>query len=119
MAMPFVLSTVAGFAICFAITLITGKKEAWDAGLYFYAGIPIMCVIAFALGFKFPVKAWRWALGIALGQSIAMVIGGGSLSLWPLSIIAMTIVSAPQLVAALLGSAHARRTAAKPEKSGP
>jgi hypothetical protein len=69
-----------------------------------------MCVIAFGLGWKFPVKAWRWALGIALGQSVAMVMSGGSLSLWPLAIIAMTVLSLPQLAAALLGSRYARKS---------
>ena len=108
-SIAFALSAVTGFAACLAITLATGKKEAWDSGLYFIVGIPIMCVIAFGLGWKFPVKAWRWALGIALGQSVAMLLGGGTLSLWPLAVVAMTILSLPQLAAALLGSRLARK----------
>jgi hypothetical protein len=107
-SIAFALSATAGFAVCIAITLATGKKEAWDSGLYFTIGIPLMCVIAFGLGWKFPEKAWRWALGIALGQSVAMLLGGGSLSLWPLAIVAMTILSLPQCVAALLGSRLSR-----------
>ena len=105
----FALSALTGFAVCFGITLVTGRKEAWDSGLYFTLGIPIMCVIAFGLGWKFPEKAWRWALGIAIGQSVAMLLGGGSLSLWPLAIVAMIILSLPQLAAALLGSGLARK----------
>ena len=109
-AVPFALSAVAGLAVCLAITFATGKKEAWDSNLYFTVGIPAMCVLAFAIGYVFPVKAWRWAVGIALGQSIALLLGGGSLSLWPLTIVAMTILSLPQLVAALVGSGLARRS---------
>ena len=103
------LSAITGFAVCLAITLATGKKEAWDSGLYFTIGIPIMCVIAFGLGWKFPQRVWRWALCIAIGQSVAMLLGGGSLSLWPLAIIAMTILSLPQLAAALLGSKYSQK----------
>jgi len=105
----FALSTVTGLAVCLAITFAAGKKEAWDSTLYFTVGIPVMCVLAFAIGYAFPEKAWRWALGIALGQSIALLLFGGSLALWPLTIVAMTILSLPQFAAALLGSALARR----------
>lgn len=113
---PFAISAIAGFAVCLAITVATEKKEAWDSSLYFAVGIPIMCLFAFALGYVFPAKAWRWAFGMAIGQSIAMVIGGGSLSLWPLSIIAMTILSLPQLVAALVASGIANgKESAPPE----
>ena len=105
----FARAALAGFAVCLTIMLATGRKEAWDSGLYFTVGIPIMCAIAFGLGWKFPVKAWRWALGIAIGQSVAMLLGGGSLSLWPLAIVAMTILSLPQFGAALLGSRYSRK----------
>ena len=113
-SIAFALSAITGFAVCLAITLATGKKEAWDSGLYFTLGMPLMCAVAFGLGWKFPEKAWRWALGIAIGQSVAMALGSGSLSLWPLAIVAMTILSLPQLVAALVGSRLARRSRSDP-----
>ena len=106
--LPFAISAIAGFAVCLAITVATGKKEAWDSSLYFAVGIPVMCVLAFAVGYVFPAKAWRWAFGMAIGQSVAILMGGGSLSLWPLAIIAMTILSMPQLVAALVASGIAK-----------
>ncbi len=111
---PFAISAIAGLAVCLAITVATGKKEAWDSSLYFVVGIPVMCLLAFAIGYVFPAKAWRWAFGMAVGQSIAMLIGGGSLSLWPLAIIAMTILSLPQLVAALVASGIAKRKESVP-----
>jgi hypothetical protein len=46
---------------------------------------------------------------MALGQSIVLLMGGGSLSLWPLSIVAMVVLSVPQLAAAIVGSRMARR----------
>ncbi len=111
-AVAFTLAFVAGFAACLAVTVVTGRKEAWDSSLYFVAAMPAMTVAALALGYWFPAGAWRWALGIALGQSVAMAIGGGSLSLWPLALIAMTVLSLPQLAAALVASTFSPRKAA-------
>lgn len=109
--LAYVVSAAAGLAVCLAITLLSGRNEAWDSGYYFSAGIPLMCVVIVALSWKFPRRAWRWPLAMALGQSVAMVIGGGSASLWPLAIIAMTVVSVPQFIAALITSRIAKKRA--------
>lgn len=109
-ALPYAVSFIAGLAICLFITLTSGRKEAWDAPLYFTIGIPAMCVVIFAISYKFPQRAWRWALSMAIGQSVAMVLGGGSASLWPLAIIAMTVVSLPQFIAARVASGIAQKT---------
>lgn len=108
--LPYAISAASGLAICLAITLVTGRKEAWDSSLYFVAGIPAMCAVAFAVGYAFPVRPWRWAAAMALGQSIAMALSGNSLSLWPLAIIAMTILSVPQFIASLVAGRISRRT---------
>jgi hypothetical protein len=100
---------VAGLVICLAVAKLGGRREPWDTSLYFVAGIPLMCAVAFALAYVFPLKAWRWVLSMAVGQSIALVLGGGSLSLWPLGMIAMTVLSLPQLAAAIIASKLARR----------
>jgi multisubunit Na+/H+ antiporter MnhB subunit len=109
--LPYVASFIAGLAICLLITMISGRKEAWDAPEYFTIGIPVMCLVIFALAYFFPQRAWRWALSMAIGQSLAMVLGGGSASLWPLAIIAMTVVSLPQFIVALIASRIARKRA--------
>jgi hypothetical protein len=100
----YVFSALAGFGVCFGITVVTGSKEAWDNGAYFSIGIPIMCLLIFGIGYKFPVKPWRWAAAQAVGQSIAISLAGNSLNLWPLSIMAMSILSMPQLGAAYIGA---------------
>jgi len=38
-----------------------------------------------------------------------MVMGGGSLSLWPLAIVAMTVLSLPRLGASILATRISRR----------
>jgi hypothetical protein len=102
--LPYVASFIAGLAICLSIALISGRKESWDAPIYFTIGIPAMCVVIFIISYRFPQRAWRWALSMAVGQSVAMVLGGGSASLWPLAIIAMTVVSLPQFIVARVAS---------------
>lgn len=107
--LPYVISFIAGLAVCLVITLMSGRKEAWDAPAYFTIGIPVMCLVIFALGYWFPQRAWRWVLCMAFGQSVAMVLGGGSASLWPLAIIAMTVVSVPQFIVAMIASGIAKK----------
>jgi hypothetical protein len=58
-ALPYVVSFVAGFAICFAVAKLGGRREPWDSSLYFVAGIPLMCVVSFALAYAYPLRAWR------------------------------------------------------------
>lgn len=110
---PFVLSALAGLAVCLAITFATGRKEAWDSEIYFSVGIPVMCATIFAIAYGFPERPWRWAMSMAAGQSVAMLSAGNSLSLWPLSIVAMTILSVPQLMTGSLASKLATRKSRK------
>lgn len=88
---------------------MSGSSEAWDSPLYFTVGIPLMCVAIFAISTSFPMRAWRWTVGMAFGQSVALLLGGGSLSLWPLSLIALSVVSIPQFIAGFAASRLARR----------
>lgn len=106
---PFVLAALAGLAVCLAITFATGRKEAWDSEVYFSVGIPVLCATIFAIGYRFPERPWRWTMSMAAGQTVAMLSAGNSLSLWPLSVVAMTILSVPQFIAGSLASQLATR----------
>jgi hypothetical protein len=110
-ALPYIVSLVAGFAICMAIRKVSGRLEMWDSSLYFVAGIPLMCIATFVLAYIYPVRAWRWVVSMAVGQSIVLLMVGGSLALWPLTIVALMILSLPQLAAAIVASKLARRRA--------
>jgi hypothetical protein len=102
MTVPLGLAATAGLVVWLAIGFIAGRREAWDSNLYFAVGIPVMCVIAFAIAYRFPRRAWLLAIAIAFGQSVGLLFSGGSLSLWPLTIVAMTVLSLPQLAAAIV-----------------
>lgn len=111
--LPYVLSAVAGLVICLAITATTGRSEAWDSGLYYAVGIPLMCAAIFIIAFLFPHKPWRWTLAMAAGQAASALFGGSSLSLWPLALIFMTIISIPQFASGWFGARLARHYSVK------
>lgn len=97
-------SFLCGLIVYLAIVLMTGRNEAWDDASYYVLGIPLMCIVAFVIGYRFPVKPWRWALWMAGGQAVGALLNGSSLSLLPFAIIFMVIISIPQFVAARFGS---------------
>ena len=116
-ALPYAVSAIAGLLVCFAITLISGRREAWDSRAYFVVGIPLMCAVNIALSYNFPKGAWRWTIAMAVGQSVAMVWGHvaadgfrpGTFALWPLSLIAMTVLSIPQFASGWVASWLSRK----------
>ena len=110
---PSAASALCGLIVYVLITVATGKNEAWDDGIYYSVGIPFMSVVAFVLGYLFPVKPWRWAASMAGGQVIGALMFGSSLNLLPLAMIFMTIISLPQLLAAFVGSKLAPKKASQ------
>lgn len=110
--LPYTAAVLAGLGICLAIAAFTNRNEAWDSGLYYSVGIPLMCLVILALAFFFPHKPWRWTLAMAAGQLASALFNGSSLSLWPLALIFMTFVSIPQFCAGWLGAWLARRYSA-------
>jgi hypothetical protein len=107
--LPYAAAALSGFVVCFSIAFATGRNEAWDSGYYFTVGIPVMCALIFAISYIFPRRPWRWTLAMAAGQALALALGGGSLNLWPLAIIAMAILSVPQFVCGQVASKLATR----------
>lgn len=108
---PFVATAVCGLVVYLSITVATGRNEAWDDAAYYSIGIPFMCIVAFVIGYLFPIKPWRWAASMACGQAIGALLHGSSLNLLPLAMIFMAVISTPQLIAAFIGSKLARRKA--------
>lgn len=102
--LPGAASFLCGLVVYLTIVLATGRNEAWDDSSYYVLGIPLMCVVAFVIGHRFPVRPWRWALWMAAGQALGALLNGSSLSLLPLALVFMVIISIPQFIAARLGS---------------
>lgn len=109
---PYAVTAACGLIVYVAITALAGVNEAWDDGSYYAIGIPLMCIVAFFVGARFPARPWRWAASMAGGQMVGALLGGSSLNLLPLALIFMAIISIPQFLAASLGSKLARKRAA-------
>lgn len=110
---PYAASSLCGLVVYVTIIMATGRNEAWDDGSYYLLGIPFMCIIAFVIGYLFPVKPWRWALGMAGGQMVGALLNGSSLSLLPFALIFMVVISIPQFIAVFFGSRLAAKKAAE------
>lgn len=108
---PYAASSLCGLIVYLAIIIASGKNEAWDDVSYFSIGIPLMCIATFVISYLFPSKPWRWALSMAAGQSVGAILHGSALTLLPLAMIFMTIISVPQFLAAFLGAKYAAQKA--------
>jgi hypothetical protein len=95
---PMAASALGGLIVVGSIELLTRRNEAIDDPAYYSLGIPLMCVVILLVTYQFPHRPWRWTVSMAAGQSTALLLGGSGLSLWPLAMIYMTIVSLPQFI---------------------
>lgn len=108
---PYATSFMAGLVVCLALSIAHGGQEAVDTAGYVPIGIPLMALAILVVSYLFPNRPWRWTLSMAAGQMTAMLLTGSSLSLWPIAMIAMLVVSIPQFVAGFVGAYFARRGA--------
>src|SRR5579885_2636853 len=87
------VAAAVGMAIWLGVCAVTGRKEAWDAGLYWSAAYPLALVVCAALGFFFPRSPWRWALTLFLAQFVAMLVRSREVgSLWPLGLMLLALL---------------------------
>jgi hypothetical protein len=96
----YLLAVAGGAAIWIVIAQVSGRKEAWDSGLYFSVGIPAVCALAFVLALFQPTRIWRWGILPMAGQLVAMLLTAGGGNLLPLGVILMGVLSVPAILAA-------------------
>ena len=87
---------VIGLTLEVGVTLITGRREAWDAGLYWTVGLPLAAVGAAMIGYTAAGRGWLATALIVPGQVAAMTIRSGSIGgLWPLMLVLSSVLSLP------------------------
>jgi hypothetical protein len=107
---PAVIAAAAGMLTWFAASLLSGRREAWDAPMYWTLAYPAALMVCAWLGYQHPKRAWMWALILFLAQFIAMCIRNREIgSLAPLGLIVMALLSLPGMLAATLGAAARRK----------
>ena len=98
-----------GAAVWILIALVSGRREAWDSGLYFAVGMPAVCLMAMAFAYREPRRPWRWGVLPLAGQLAWMVVSQGVGNMLPLGVIVFGILSIPSIVAAWIGAFLATR----------
>jgi hypothetical protein len=109
----YAVAVAAGVALWLAASAITGRREAWDAGLYWTLFYPLSLVACALLGYRFPERPWRWALGLFFGECLAMGLRNGELgNLFPLGLVVFGVLSLPGVFVARFAGRRATSGAA-------
>ncbi len=109
---PHLVAVIVGAALWIATSMLTGRREAWDASAYWTLTYPASILAAALLGYFYPDRSWRWPLLLFASQFVAMCVRNGEAgSLWPLGMAMFAILALPALVAARLASRFSRRPA--------
>ena len=107
---PFALATAFGVVLWLATSLLTGRREAWDASVYWTVAYPLAIVACAAIGYAFPDRPWRAVLALFAAQFVAMCLRNGELGgLWPLGLALFAALALPGVVAAHLAARTRRR----------
>lgn len=107
-----VLVIATGVALELGIERMTGRGEAWDSDVYWTLGLPIAVLLSVLAGFISQGRDWLWAAALVPAQVTTMMVTSGDivggLTLWPLTAGLSSILSAPFIGAAYLGSRFRR-----------
>ena len=111
-AIPFALAALAGMTLWIAASVVSGRREAWDAAVYWTVAYPCAILLSGLLGFAFPQGPWRWPFTLFLFKFVGMVVRNGELGgLWPLGVAVFAVLSIPGIfVARLAARLRARRS---------
>lgn len=101
---------LAGGAALWLVTMAaSGRSEAWDSPWYWDVTYPLCIALAALLGYRTPVRPWRWGFAVIMVQlPVVMFTSGNSWNLLPLGIAAFLLMSLPA-VAAAVAAARLRR----------
>lgn len=101
----FWLSGIAGLLIALLVSSLADQAVPWTAGLYYWLGWPLMCAVVALVTWWYPLRAWRWALTMAVGQVFAVILSGAG-DLAPIALIYATLLSVPQFIVASMMSSR-------------
>jgi hypothetical protein len=104
-----ILASVAtGVVLELGIAAMSGRREAWDSGLYWTIGLTAALVVSAGLGYLTGRRGWYWTGLIVPSQVTAMMVRNGELGgLWPLAVILTSVLGAPFLLVAFVASRFA------------
>jgi hypothetical protein len=107
-------AALGGAAVWAAISLVSGRSEAWDSGLYFAVGLPVVCLMSLVFGYFWPSRSWRWGVAPFVGQFLWMLVSQGPGNLLPLGMAVFAVFCLPAVFLARVGASIATRRARSP-----
>jgi len=99
-----VIAAAAGVLLWTGTTMLTGRREAWDAALYWALAYPAGIVVSAILGFLATERPWRWGAAVMLAQAVALAVLARDFSLLPLGLILFGVLAVPPMLAARFGA---------------
>ena len=103
------VSLVFGAVVWAVIAHVSGKREAWDSGVYFRVGLPVCYAASGIVGYVKPRRSWRWGVLPFAGQLLWMIVSTREIgSLMPLGAVLMGVLSLPGVFLAIVGAALAK-----------
>jgi hypothetical protein len=99
-----------GALLWLAAMAASGKREAWDSGLYWVGAYPLSILLAAWLGYEFPRMAWRWGLAIMLAQAVTLAVTALDFSMLPFGLIVFSNLALPLIGAAVFVARLTRRS---------
>jgi hypothetical protein len=100
----YTFAAFAGAASWIAISVATGRHEAWDHEIYFTLALPCLWVLCAGLGFIVPARAWRWGFVPFAAQAIVMIVQQPGGNLLPLGLVLFAVFGAIAAVSAQFGA---------------
>ena len=111
----YLIAVTSGVLAWITVSAVSGRTEAWDSGLYFSVGMPVVCIVSMVQGFFESRRPWRWGVVPLVGQLLWMLLIQGPGNLLPLGIIVFVLLSLPSIVAARIGAFVATKLARRDE----
>jgi hypothetical protein len=106
---PVAVAATIGAALWLVGAEFTGRREAWDSGLYWTVFYPLAVAACGLLGYLFPERPARSALALFLSQFVVMVLRSGEIGgLAPLGLAMMLVLALPGAAVAKLGAGMKR-----------
>jgi hypothetical protein len=107
----YLCSAISGLTLWAGTSALTGRREAWDAGVYWIVAYPAGIVIAGLLGYLSPRRAWRWGVTLMLVQPLTMAFSASDVGLLPLGLIVFAVLALPPAAIAALAAGLRNRGA--------
>lgn len=105
----YIVAAMAGILAWLIVSELSGRREAWDAPVYFTVALPCVAAVAGILGFFTPDGAWRWGLTPMVAQAGWAVLTNGAGNLLPLGLVVFALLAIPPIILAWLGAFVGRR----------